>query len=296
MMSKVVTEEQKTFTVFGRKIYTHIYSPSNTQVEFTVFAIHGWMDNLASFTQLIAELIGKAALPIKVVAIDLAGHGKSDHFTGLGAYNIWSDIGDITAIADQLELKHFSLLGHSRGAMVSMILAGTYPDRIDNVILIESILPAYSRDEDAPKHLADSITAQLKLMNRKRNYYRSFDDAVKARMKGFVPLEYIDAKILAEHGVVENEKGFYWEMAPLLMSPSEVKLTFKQLNAFFEAITAKILLFIATDGFIVKNTELTSWIKKQTHITTHTLNGQHHFHMSQCASHIASLIAPLLSK
>ncbi|HBN60384.1 MAG TPA: alpha/beta hydrolase, partial [Halomonas sp.] len=43
----------------------------------TWLALHGWLDNAASFTRLAPRLV--SALGIRIVAIDFRGHGHSAH-------------------------------------------------------------------------------------------------------------------------------------------------------------------------------------------------------------------------
>ena len=51
-----------------------------------VLALHGWLDNCASFDFLAQELD-----EVDLVCIDCIGHGRSDFRPHLGAYNVWQD-------------------------------------------------------------------------------------------------------------------------------------------------------------------------------------------------------------
>jgi pimeloyl-ACP methyl ester carboxylesterase len=93
-----------------------------------VMALHGWIDNAASFDFLAPHLSD-----CDLVCLDCAGHGKSGRRNYLGAYNVWQDVGELFAVADQLGWSTFSLIGHSRGAMISMLAAGTFPSRISHL-------------------------------------------------------------------------------------------------------------------------------------------------------------------
>lgn len=103
-----------------------------------VFALHGWLDNCASF-----DLIAPHLNNVDLIALDLAGHGKTDHRRHAGAYNIWLDIQEIIAIANQLGWEKFALIGHSRGAMISTMIAGTFPERVSHLALIEAFVPQH---------------------------------------------------------------------------------------------------------------------------------------------------------
>ena len=52
-----------------------------------VIALHGWLDNAASFAPLAARLEG-----VRLIALDLAGHGLSDHPSPDNTYHISTDV------------------------------------------------------------------------------------------------------------------------------------------------------------------------------------------------------------
>ena len=55
-----------------------------------VIALHGWLDNAESFS-LLAPQLPDADL----VALDLAGHGWSEHRAAHASYLIWDDLKEI---------------------------------------------------------------------------------------------------------------------------------------------------------------------------------------------------------
>ena len=61
-----------------------------------VIALHGWLDNAASFDRLLSHMTD-----VHVLAIDSAGHGMSDFRSPDSGYDIWQDIADVLAIADR---------------------------------------------------------------------------------------------------------------------------------------------------------------------------------------------------
>ena len=120
--------------------------------QIPVLALHGWLDNSASF-----ECLAEQMNNVHLVALDLAGHGQSGHRTPGTPYNIWEDVADIFAVADKLGWKTFSLMGHSRGAIISTLSAGTFPDRIKGLMLVDGVLPMFVEASEAPSQLAKSI-------------------------------------------------------------------------------------------------------------------------------------------
>jgi pimeloyl-ACP methyl ester carboxylesterase len=75
-----------------------------------LLAVHGWLDNSASFGSLAPLLASR----FHVVAIDLPGHGRSAHRPAGGWYHYVEYLADIQAIAPALGWTRFSLLGQRR--------------------------------------------------------------------------------------------------------------------------------------------------------------------------------------
>ena len=122
---------EKTFTLNG---FTYAAQYWGDGAGMPIIALHGWLDNSASFSVLAPQLEG-----VQLLALDLAGHGYSDHRAGLLDYGIWSEVPDIFAIADQMGWQRFALMGHSRGAMLAFLAAGALPERISHLILIDAL-------------------------------------------------------------------------------------------------------------------------------------------------------------
>lgn len=250
-----------------------------------VLALHGWLDNCASFDFLAPQLTG-----VDLIALDLPGHGRSDHRPGLGAYNIWQDLGELLMIAEQLGWRRFGMLGHSRGAMIATLLTATFPEKITHLGLIESLLPPPVEAAEAPAQLASAITGLQTLWQRPRHYYKDFEAAVAARSQGIVPLPMADAQVLAARGVSSDEQGYYWGNDAKVMAPSEVKFTLDQLRGFLDCIAIPVQLVVAEQGLMAKSSLLSGLLDDYPNIHTHRLPGEHHLHMSPQATTIAKLL------
>ncbi|NNF67529.1 MAG: alpha/beta fold hydrolase, partial [Gammaproteobacteria bacterium] len=113
-----------------------------------VIALHGWLDNAATWSR-----VAPALDQYNLCAIDFAGHGKSDHRPANAAYHFIDNVADVIAVADRLGWKRFSLLGHSLGASVATLVAGTIPERIRSLVCIEGFGPLTTPPEQAPEQL-----------------------------------------------------------------------------------------------------------------------------------------------
>src|SRR5690348_2940275 len=99
-----------------------------------VIALHGWLDNAASFVPLAPLLDG-----IELVAPDLPGHGRSAHLAPGADYSFAGAVHSVLDIADALGWERFALLGHSMGAGIGSLVAAGCPQRIERFVAIEAL-------------------------------------------------------------------------------------------------------------------------------------------------------------
>lgn len=247
-----------------------------------VLALHGWLDNSASFTRLAPQLKG-----VRIVAVDMAGHGQSCHRPGSAPYNIWEDVAEVMAIVDQLGWGRFSLLGHSRGAIISALVAGAFPERIKRMALIEGIFPEPVASVDAPKQLANSIIESRKLAGKPLRTFPDLEAAVKARSKGMFPLSDQAARALTERGVKAVPNGYQWSTDQRLLAPSSFKFTRGQIDAFIRAIEAPTLVLLADDGMPKLFPGFAKAVAGYPHLSMRQMPGGHHLHMEEQADQVA---------
>jgi pimeloyl-ACP methyl ester carboxylesterase len=103
--------------------------------------VHGFLgmsDNWKSFGSLYA------AEGFQVHMLDLRNHGKSFHSDDFN-YTVMAN--DILEYCQHYNLKDISIIGHSMGGKVAMLLATTYPDLVEKLIVAD-IGPKYY----APHH------------------------------------------------------------------------------------------------------------------------------------------------
>jgi len=84
----------------------------------TVLLLHGFTNMLAMWpaTPLYRELLG---LGYRVVALDLRGNGQSAKPTSLAGYEHDAEARDVQALATTLGLRHYQVVGYSRGAIIA---------------------------------------------------------------------------------------------------------------------------------------------------------------------------------
>jgi len=250
-----------------------------------VLALHGWLDNSASFSELAPKLKN-----VHLVALDLAGHGQSGHRPPGVAYNIWDDVAEVFAVADQLGWEKFTLLGHSRGAIISTVAAGTFPERIVSLNLVDGLLPMLVKESDAPAQLAQSIMEVKDKSAKQLRVFSDIDTAVKARLGGHFKLSLKAATALSERGIKAVPEGFSWSSDSRLMAASAFKLTAGHAKAFVSKITAPALLVLAMDSDSKIHPYMGEVLKIYPDVVVEEMPGTHHLHLEVEAKQVAEVL------
>ncbi|MFN3579527.1 MAG: alpha/beta fold hydrolase [Pseudomonas sp.] len=249
-----------------------------------VIGLHGWLDNAATFDR-IAPLLND----VHLVALDLPGHGLSGHMPA-GGYSLWQQASTVLQVAENLGWQRFALLGHSMGAIISGILAGSLPDRISGLCLIDGLLPFTSEAEDAPKQMARFLAASLAVSKKRKPLYESVEKAVLARvLGGTTPLSREAGNLLVERGLMPQQGGWTWRTDPQLMLPSPLRFTSDHAAAFIESIQAPACLVLANQGVMHKHPQVLERIERFSHIQRHYLEGGHHLHLEEQAGEVATI-------
>lgn len=254
-----------------------------------IIALHGWLDNAASFDRLAPLLPG-----CRILAVDAAGHGLSDARSPDARYAIWHEVGDVLELADALGWSRFGLLGHSRGAGVATLFAGTFPDRVGHLVLIEGGIPILAGAADAPQTLADAITQNRVLRGKTGRVFADRATAVAERANGFSPISTEAAELLATRSLREVAGGFRWHADQRLKAKSELYLTSEQMRAFTRRVTARAIAFLASESPFAQRPEYRDMLASITGIEIVDLDGRHHLHMEGAEARIASRTLELL--
>ena len=100
-----------------------------------ILAAHGITGNHLHFSML-ADRLGR---DFTVIAPDLRGRGRSSHIAG--PFSMAAHADDLVAVLDFFGIGQTTLVGHSMGAFAAVICADHYPDRVENLVLVDGGLP-----------------------------------------------------------------------------------------------------------------------------------------------------------
>jgi pimeloyl-ACP methyl ester carboxylesterase len=107
--------------------------------------VHGWSCDRSYWRQQVDSL----AADVRVVTIDLAGHGESG--AGRASWTMPAFGADVVSVVDRLGLRDIVLVGHSMGGDVAVEAALTLGDRVAGIVWVDT----YDRltEPDSPEQV-----------------------------------------------------------------------------------------------------------------------------------------------
>lgn len=251
-----------------------------------VLGLHGWLDNAASFARLAPRLEG-----MRLVVLDMAGHGLSGHRSADADYTLASYALDALLAAEQLGWTRFSLIGHSLGAIVAVQLAASQPQRIERLALIDGLVPPVTEEHQAPRQLGDALQARLRASGGRKRVYPDREQALQAR-QAVADISRSATELLLQRGLQDVPGGFVWRSDPRLRLPSAQRLSHAQAWSFVGALQCPAQLVLAERGLLASR-NLQPWLSEAP-LQVQSLPGGHHLHLDDEAG--ASSVADCFNR
>lgn len=211
--------------------------------------LHGWLDNAGSFDRLVPHLFS-LGLARDVTALDMSGHGQSDHRGS--AYHAVDFAAEVTIVADALygADARFSLLGHSLGAGVALLAAGGATSRVTRLVMLEGGGLHHSSSVSPAEQFS---RANSKLPSGRLATYATVADACARRaQRNVVPDRHFtvdSARLLVTRGIrLAPGGGYSWSTDPWLMLPTRLYVPKAVQLSFARRVTAPTLIVFTRDG------------------------------------------------
>jgi len=264
-----------------------------------VLAIHGWLDNANTFVKVASSLLPD----IYLVAIDLPGHGFSDHRRANSSYYLWDYAIDLLSIIEKLGWKKIMIIAHSMGTGIASILAGAIPEMINKLVFIDGLgAPFVVKEENIVSSFKKSIQ-QLKMARKTQLYgfsspetvqFISKEEAIKDRQNSSIaPISYEASDCLVQRSLKEVTGGYRWTYDPRIILPECYKMTESQAQLFISNISCETLVVLGKQGLFNQG-HFQDRIDKFHNAKIYWLEGGHHLHLEDASEEIATLINQFL--
>lgn len=258
-----------------------------------IIALHGWLDNAASFKPLAGEL--NTDRPF--YSLEMPGHGLSEHRAASSYYlveNIVDVLSFVNEICDEGSDGKFDLIGHSMGGIVAALVAASAPERVGRLMMLDSLGPYTDGVGEVLPQLRKAVEKASRLTSSELVVYPSLELAERARMMGMVKVSREAAELLVERGVKEVEGGYSWSTDPRLMIPSMIRFSEKQVKELYEGLECPVCLIGGKDGYLSAYEGLENRLSYIKNLEKHLVSGGHHFHMDGDVKETARLVHEFL--
>ena len=199
-----------------------------------VIALHGWLDNAASFRPLLPHLP-----ELDLLLVDLPGHGRSSHLPPGAEYGLTTHLHAALDAADALAWERFALLGHSMGAAVATLVAAAMPHRVERLALVETLGPLAEQVEETSLRLQQAVAAARPKQPTPLRVFPDLAVAVRARMRAG-QLDERCARLLVERGTRAVADGHTWSSDPRLTRPAASRLTEPQVMSLLGSLRCPV--------------------------------------------------------
>lgn len=249
-----------------------------------LLCLHGWLDNAASFLPLAPHLA-----EFDLVALDLPGHGASEHRAPGYDYAFVDWLHDALDAMDALGWERADWLGHSMGGAIASAVAAAAPARVRRLALIEALGPVAAEASAAGTRLRDAVAARRALASKPPRIIPDLATAVAARLAAS-RMTPEAARLIVERNLRPLENGYAWRSDPRLTLPSHLRLTEETVQSILRAIEAPVLVVAAEPSPpyftpAVRAARLGCLANGRVEV----IEGGHHLHMEQAARVAAPL-------
>ncbi len=260
-----------------------------------VLALHGWLDNAASFVPLAAHLPG-----VDMVALDLPGHGASDHLPAGAEYALAGTVLAVLDAADALGWERFAVLGHSMGASIGCLVAAAAPDRVSRLAAIEALGALADTEDRTASRLREAIAARRALRGKQLRVFPDVDAAVDTRLRanllGETALAEPLVRLLVARGLREVPGGHAWSSDPRLTVSTPTRMTEGQVRDLLRNLACPVLAVYAEPAQSYFPEPLRSdRAALPADLRLVRLPGGHHLHMDQPGA-VADAVGPFLAR
>ncbi len=217
-----------------------------TQGKPALLLVHGGLDHARSW-----DFVARALRDdFHVYALDLRGHGNSAWAPG-ALYSVIEHVLDLSTLADIIEKTPIYVIGHSLGAITTLLYAGTFPERVKKLVAIEGVgLPIQERKGSPAERLRKWIEKVRAAENRAPHSYPNLAAAVARMKEANRFLSDSVAEHLTLHGTNWNADGsIVWKFDNYVRLIPNFIISPEDAAEIFSRIASPSLLFWGRQSF-----------------------------------------------
>jgi pimeloyl-ACP methyl ester carboxylesterase len=241
----------------------------------TVLCVHGLTANCRSFDAVADGLCP----PHRVLAIDLRGRGLSDKPES--GYSIAHHCRDLSAMAAELQLNRFYLMGHSLGAYIALTYAAQHPDQIEGLILLDG---GASLTPEQWANISAGIKPSLDRLGKTFESFAAYVEQIR-RAPFMQPWNETAENYFRYESEETADGGRRSRIDPVHIEEERSNLVSLDPEALYPGISCPVLVLRATepmitgDDFVLPEDALPGFLAALPQAKLINLNGLNHYSM-----------------
>lgn len=173
---------------------------------------HGFLDHGGSWDAVAKRL----AETMRVLCVDARGHGDSEWIGAGGAYTFSDYILDLHNLHESLGSPPLRLMGHSMGGSVMSYFAGTFPEAVEGLVLVEGTGPPQAAWKTVPRHMKQfCLSTNERSRNRQPRPMATVADAAEKLRRADPLLGQAQSLELATKATSRVHGGVVWKYDPM---------------------------------------------------------------------------------
>jgi pimeloyl-ACP methyl ester carboxylesterase len=208
--------------------------------------VHGGLDHCRNWDAIARELQPH----FHIMAPDLRGHGDSQWAKG-SSYSLTDNVYDLTRLMRFAGLQDAAIVGHSMGGMVALAYAGTYPETVSRLGILDGAFLSGSQPSPIHEQMARWIGQLDRIAEHQESTFRNIEEAAQrlsTRNKRLTPALALH---LASHGVRKGTDGLYrWKFDHYQRARAPYRLSSDEYVALWSRITCPTLLMWGDESFL----------------------------------------------
>ena len=189
-----------------------------------------------------------------VIAPDFRGHGDSDWSVG-ARYSPAEHVYDVSQLIHQQDLAPVSVIAHSLGGIVALRYAGTFPEHVDRLLIVDGtgdISQFAGGRPSAPERMRTWVEIQRGLAARRPRLYATLEQAYERMQEANPHLTAEQARHLTIHGAKQNEDGTYsWKFDNYVHTGHMLDLAPEEIGEVWANIACPVLFVTGSESFQV---------------------------------------------
>lgn len=216
-----------------------------------VLFAHGYLDTGRSFDDVAALL----QPDVRALCLDLRGHGQTEPVGPGGSHHLLDHVKDLFLAHAALQARGLApevTVGHSMGGNVALLLAGSRPERVRRLLLVDTLGAPAEAPADQPARIGDVLSS---LVDPPRPFptFSSVEEAAERIRKNNPGLPSDAALRMARHALRpadDDPTRLTFAFDPRLKGPTPVRWPEETWLALCARVTAPVVVVRAENGYV----------------------------------------------